>query len=218
MGLIKLGKLLIQVAIVVAVAREFAFAQALQEIRIGSSAIGFISLGRTAEEWATVCPRDGNMFSSGMGNHIPIALGLAKVLPHRQVILLDTDGSVLMLLSALTTLGAYPAPNLKIFVFDNEAYEGTGGQPTDTSRTTDIAAIAVAAGVRGAATVQDMASFKSAAGEALATDGMTFTVVKVELAKGPSPRARLSHREGLSRFVRYVEATEKKTILHTEHT
>jgi thiamine pyrophosphate-dependent acetolactate synthase large subunit-like protein len=86
-----------------------------------------ISLGRTAEEWATVCPRDGNMFSSGMGNHIPIALGLAKVLPHRQIIVLDTDGSVLMLLSALTTLGAYPAPNLKIFVFDNEAYEGPVG-------------------------------------------------------------------------------------------
>lgn len=47
---------------------------------------------------------------------------------------------------------------------------------------------------------------------------MTFIVVKVELAKDPSPRARLSHREGLWRFVRYVEATEKKTILHKEHT
>ena len=87
-----------------------------------------ISLGRTAQEWAAVCPRDANMFSSGMGNHIPLALGLAKALPHRQIILLDTDGSVLMLLPALTTLGSFPAPNLKIFVFDNEAYEGTGGQ------------------------------------------------------------------------------------------
>jgi ABC-type nitrate/sulfonate/bicarbonate transport system substrate-binding protein len=42
--MIKLGKLLIQVVIVVAVARGFAFAQALQEVRIGSSAIGFSSL------------------------------------------------------------------------------------------------------------------------------------------------------------------------------
>jgi sulfopyruvate decarboxylase subunit beta len=177
-----------------------------------------VSLGRTAEEWASVCPRDGNMFSSGMGNHIPIALGLAKTLPHRQVILLDTDGSVLMLLSALTTLGAFPAPNLKTFVFDNEAYEGTGGQPTDTSRTTDIAAVATATGIRGAKTVRDLEGFKAAADDALAKDGMAFIVVKVELAKGPSPRARLSHREGLSRFVRYVEATENKAILHTEHT
>ena len=111
-----------------------------------------VTLGRTAQEWAEVCPRDGNMFNSGMGNHIPVALGLAEALPRRPIVLLDSDGSVLMLLSALTTLGSYPAPNLKVFVFDNEAYEGTGGQPTDTSRTTDIAAMAQAAGVRAAMT------------------------------------------------------------------
>src|SRR5207245_6839820 len=111
-----------------------------------------ITLGRTALEWAEVCPREGNLFNSGMGNHIPVALGLAKALPHRQIILLDTDGSVLMLLSALTTLGSYPAPNLKVFVFDNEAYEGTGGQTSDTARKGDIATIAKAAGGQGTTT------------------------------------------------------------------
>ena len=69
-----------------------------------------VSLGRTPQEWAELCPHDGNMFNSGMGNHIPVALGLAKALPHRQIILLDTDGSVLMLLSALTTLGRILRP------------------------------------------------------------------------------------------------------------
>ena len=176
-----------------------------------------VSLGRTPQEWAEVCPRDGNMFNSGMGNHIPVALGLAKALPHRQIILLDTDGSVLMLLSALTTLGSYPAPNLKVFVFDNEAYEGTGGQPTDTSRMADIAAIAQGAGVGGAITIKDLDSFKAAARSALTLEGMTFIVVKVELAKGPAPRKAVGHKEDLLRFVRYVEKTENVTILHAEH-
>ena len=176
-----------------------------------------VSLGRTPQEWAEVCPRDGNMFNSGMGNHIPVALGLAKALPHRQIILLDTDGSVLMLLSALTTLGSYPAPNLKVFVFDNEAYEGTGGQPTDTSRAADIAAIAQGAGVAGAITVKDVDSFKAAARSALTQEGMTFIVVKVELAKGPAPRKAVGHKEDLLRFVRYVEKSENVTILHAEH-
>src|SRR5215470_15223142 len=147
-----------------------------------------VTLGRTALEWAEVCPRDGNMFNSGMGNHIPVALGLAKALPHRQIILLDSDGSVLMLLPALTTLGSFPAPNLKVFVFDNQAYEGTGGQPTDTSRVTDIAAIARGAGVSGAQTVSDLDSFKTAARDSLTKDGMTFIVAKVELAEGRAPR------------------------------
>ena len=177
-----------------------------------------VTLGRTAQEWAEVCPRDGNMFNSGMGNHIPVALGLAKALPHRQIVLLDSDGSVLMLLSALTTLGSYPAPNLKVFVFDNEAYEGTGGQPTDTSRSTDIAAIAQAAGVRAAMTVTELDGFKAAARDALTHDGMSFVVAKVELSKGPAPRKDVGHKEGLLRFIRYVEATEKLAILHREHT
>ncbi|HUK39655.1 MAG TPA: thiamine pyrophosphate-dependent enzyme, partial [Candidatus Acidoferrales bacterium] len=125
-----------------------------------------VTLGRTALEWAEVCPREGNMFNSGMGNHIPVALGLAKALPKRQIILLDSDGSVLMLLPALTTLGSFPAPNLKVFVFDNEAYEGTGGQPSDTSRVADIAAMAQGAGVRGAITVRDLDAFKAAAQDA----------------------------------------------------
>jgi thiamine pyrophosphate-dependent acetolactate synthase large subunit-like protein len=177
-----------------------------------------VTLGRTAQEWAMVCPRDGNMFNSGMGNHIPVALGLAKALPHRQIVLLDSDGSVLMLLSALTTLGSYPAPNLKVFVFDNEAYEGTGGQPTDTSRTADIGAMAQAAGVREAMTVTELDSFKAAARDTLTHDGMSFVVAKVELSKGPAPRKDVGHKEGLLRFIRYVEATEKLSILHSEHT
>jgi thiamine pyrophosphate-dependent acetolactate synthase large subunit-like protein len=176
-----------------------------------------ITLGRTALEWAEVCPREGNMFNSGMGNHIPVALGLAKALPHRQIILLDSDGSILMLLPALTTLGSFTAPNLKVFVFDNEAYEGTGGQPSDTSRVADIAAIAQGAGVRQAVTVKDLDLFNAAAREALTKEGMTFIVAKIELAKGPAPRKDVGHKEGLLQFVRYVEKTENIPVLHREH-
>ncbi len=176
-----------------------------------------VSLGRTSDEWASVCPHDGTLFDSGMGHHIPLGLGLATALPHRQVIVLDTDGSVLMLLSSLTALGTRPARNLKIFVFDNEAYEGTGGQPSATAGIADIGAIAQGAGVRGAKTVRDLESFKAAAREALTTDGLAFIVAKVEMAKGPGPRRVVGHREGLIRFVRYVEATEKITIFHTQH-
>ena len=131
-------------------------------------------------------------------------------------IVLDTDGSVLMLLSALTTLALYPPPNLKIFVFDNEAYEGTGSQPTATAGLTDIAAIARGAGVRDAQTVSDLESFQKLARTALTTPGLAFIVAKVELSKVPGPRKRIPPREALTRFVRHVEATEKISIFNTE--
>jgi sulfopyruvate decarboxylase subunit beta len=175
-----------------------------------------LSLGRIAEEWADLCPRDANFFDSGMGHHIPVASGLAAALPHREIILLDTDGSVLMLLSALTTLGQYPPPNLKIFVFDNEAYEGTGSQPTATAGPTDIAAMARGAGVRDAQTASDLESFQKLARAALTTRGLAFIVAKVELSKVPAPRKRIPPREAFTRFVRYVEVTEKISIFNTE--
>lgn len=177
-----------------------------------------VSLGRTAEEWDTVCPRDGNLFAVGMGHHIPLGLGLATALPHRRVVVLDTDGSVLMLLSALTTLGIRPAKNLKIFVFDNEAYEGTGGQPSATAAVADLAGVAQVCGVQGAKTVQDLESFQVAAREALTTEGLTFNVAKVELSKGKGPQRKTGYKESLLRFVRYVETTENITILHGQHT
>ncbi len=176
-----------------------------------------VSLGRTAEEWAEISSHEGTMFDSGMGHHIPVALGLAKALPHRQVIVFDTDGSVLMLLSALPTLGAYPASNLKVFVFDNEAYEGTGSQPSATSKGTDIAAMARGAGITAAMTVSDSESFKAAAESALTTAGLAFIVAKIELSKGRRRQKPFGHKESLIRFVRYVERTENKTIFHTEH-
>lgn len=177
-----------------------------------------VSLGRTADEWNAVCPRDGNLFAVGMGHHIPLGLGLATALPHRRVVVLDTDGSVLMLLSALTALGIRPAKNLKIFVFDNEAYEGTGGQPSATAAVADIAAVAQVCGVQGAKTVQDLESFQVVAREALTTEGLTFIVAKVELAKGKGPQRRTGYKESLIRFVRYVETTENISILHGQHT
>ena len=176
-----------------------------------------LSLGRTADEWEALCPRDGNMFDSGMGHHIPLALGLAIALPHRQVIVLDTDGSVLMLLSALTALGIQPAKNLKVFVFDNEAYEGTGGQPSATAGSADISAIARGAGVTGAKTVRDLGSFQAAAEEALTTEGMAFIVAKVGMTTAPVPSKEVGNREALIRFVRYVEKTENIKIFHTKH-
>jgi thiamine pyrophosphate-dependent acetolactate synthase large subunit-like protein len=177
-----------------------------------------VSLGRTADEWDSVCHRDGNLFAVGMGHHIPLGLGLASVLPHRRVIVLDTDGSVLMLLSALPALGVRPAKNLKIFVFDNEAYEGTGGQPSATAEVVDIAAAAQVCGVKGAETVHDLESFEVAVRECLTKEGLTFLVAKVELAKGKGPQRRTGYKESLLRFVRYVETTENIAILHEQHT
>ena len=68
--------------------------------------------------------------------------GLARARPDRTVVSLDGDGSLLMNLGTLATIGDCAPPNLVVFVLDNGLYGTTGGQPTPTSRGADLEAAA----------------------------------------------------------------------------
>jgi sulfopyruvate decarboxylase subunit beta len=120
-----------------------------------------------------------------MGLASSIGLGLALNLPDEAVVVLDGDGSVLMNLGGLTTLGRYRPRNLVHVVFDNESLLSVGGFPTATSTGSDLAGIAAAAGVPRTATVRTVDEFVRAFREAVAARELTTIVAKVE-AVGPS--------------------------------
>lgn len=171
------------------------------------------ALGGTSEEWHQVRPSDANFFNSAMGSNIPLALGLAVALPHRRVILLDTDGSVLMTLGALCTLGALSPANLRVFLLDNAAYLATGGQPTATAGQTDLAAIARGAGIDMAVTIRNGGELETYSQRALVDDGFSFAVIKIENVSAPRTTRGEDHLENKYRFVRYIESSEGVRIL-----
>ena len=53
------------------------------------------TLGWVAGEWFALRPSESNLYQINMGMCTPLCLGLALVLPHRRVIALESDGSVL---------------------------------------------------------------------------------------------------------------------------
>ena len=65
-----------------------------------------------------------------------MALGIALAKPDTKVILFDGDGSLLMNLGSLVTIGNKAPKNLVHFVMDNGVYATTGGQPGRCSSTT----------------------------------------------------------------------------------
>ena len=67
------------------------------------------------------------MHGGGFGR---FSLALRK----RRVFALDGDGSLLLNLVALGDVAYHKPANLRIVVFDNEAYETPGGMPTATAR------------------------------------------------------------------------------------
>jgi thiamine pyrophosphate-dependent acetolactate synthase large subunit-like protein len=165
--------------------------------------------------WGQLSKHEGNLLLGSMGNALGVGMGMALGLSHRQVIVIESDGSVLLSLFNLPTLGTLHPDNLKVFVFDNEAYSGSRiSRPTATAAKTDIAAIARDSGIERAVTVRDLDAFNREMSSALKGPGLGFVVAKVEetFEHRNAERSDIDLMENKYRFCRYVERTEGKPI------
>ena len=138
------------------------------------------NLGPTSDELWHAGHRDRNFYTYGnMGLCSSIALGMALA-TEEQVISLDGDGSLLMNLGALASIGRERPKNLIVVVWDNEEWGQTGHQTSHTGAGTDLERVAQSCGISAAATVSDLEDFEAALSEALATDGPHLIVAKIE--------------------------------------
>ena len=173
-----------------------------------------VCTGWGAREWWAVRPSDGNLKTRTLGLVSSIAAGLALALPQRKVLALDGDGAFLMNLCGLPTIALQNPGNLIHLLFDNEVYEASGGTAT-ASRNTDAVAIAKGAGYQQALWVQSAAEFRAEFVNAWKRNELTLIAVKVEPGQPQGlPPLRLDEIENKYRFIRYLEATERKGILN----
>ena len=148
-------------------------------------------LGNVANDIYAAGDRALNFYSRGaMGTAASIALGLARTRPNDRVICVEGDGSLLMNLSALATIGRYAPPNLICIVWDNEAFQITGGQPTHTASGVDLAAVARGCGIASSSVVSSLGELTGTLTEVLNAPGPHVVVAKVDrtLADGSFPR------------------------------
>ena len=176
-------------------------------------------IGAVSFEWAHLTgehPRTAHL--GQMGDVIGLAVGLALALPHRKVVCLDGDGSVLMELGQLVVLGQEAPDNLAVFVVDNACYESIGWgpkgpRPTATAGTADLAGLARAAGVPHVATVSTLEELDREIEAAFTQPGCRFVDVRTEQGHARVPPRQTDGFEDKYRFVRYVERTEGIRIL-----
>lgn len=101
------------------------------------------NLGSNTSALMSYGPRDADFYLwGGMGLTHSIGLGLALACPDRQVVALDGDGSLVMGMAGLATIGALAPSNLLHVVLDNASWGNTGGQPTHTAWKTSLAQVA----------------------------------------------------------------------------
>ena len=162
-------------------------------------------MGAVSAELQSIGHRPNHFYlQHAMGLASSMGLGIALSRPELRVVVLDGDGSLLMNLGGLTTLARYRPPNLLHVVFDNESLLSVGGFPTATATGSDLAGIALAAGVPRATTVREIGAFVAEFDAALAAERLTTLVAKVE-AKGPAAFVTdLPMLENRFQFARYL--------------
>jgi sulfopyruvate decarboxylase subunit beta len=172
------------------------------------------ALAGTTNECFRRLHRPANLYLVGMGMVTPVSFGLAKALPARRIIALDTDGSLLLSPSILPVVATYKPQNLCILVFDNgHLYGSRGGPASQTAHGTDLALMAKGAGIADTATIHSLDEFAAAFSRFRNQHGPSLVVCKVEpiYIRGEGPD--FNGQENKFRLVRLIEETEGIKIL-----
>ena len=172
-----------------------------------------VSAGWAAREWQALRSGDGNFRPRTLGLASSIALGMALGLPHRKVIVIDGDGAFLMNLCGLPTIAWQNPPNLIHLLFDNQCYEASGATATATVMGTDAVALVKGAGYKHACWVKSPKGFREEFLKAWKRNKISFIAARVEQGQPVLPPIRVDELENKYRFIRHIEATEKKGIL-----
>ena len=139
------------------------------------------SLGHPAYDLYAAGDRASNFYTWGsMGLASSIGLGLAMARPDLRVFVLDGDGSLLMNLGSLATIGWTRPANLVVVVWDNQEYGTTGGQETATAHGADLDAAARALGTALTLTVRTAQEFDDAITRARRERGPCVIIAKVD--------------------------------------
>ncbi|MCH7626676.1 MAG: sulfopyruvate decarboxylase subunit beta [Chloroflexi bacterium] len=158
------------------------------------------NLGPTTDELWHAGQRDRNFYTYGsMGLCSSIALGMALSCEER-VVSLDGDGSLLMNMGTIATIGREKPANLLVVVWDNEQWAQTGFQASHTAFNTDLEEVAQGCGIVKTATVWDEEELATVFAQALEEDGPWFIVAKIQEEDEYMPVSPVEPEMTLHRF------------------
>ncbi len=139
-----------------------------------------VAVYKAAQEWIHISPSALNYtFVGAMGQGSSHALGIALGRPDRRVILLDGDGSLLMNLGSLVTIGHAAPKNLLHCVCENGTYETNGAVPIPGAGRISFTGMAREAGYPKTYAFDDLADWERELPRLLREDGPVLVDLKI---------------------------------------
>ncbi len=115
----------------------------------------------------------------GMGHASSLALAIALEKPQSRVFCFDGDGACLMHMGALPIIATQSPTNLKHIIFNNEAHDSVGGQPTSV-QSTCFQSLALSCGYKQAWSVDNELDLIEILPEFIQAEDTAFLEIKVK--------------------------------------
>jgi sulfopyruvate decarboxylase subunit beta len=155
--------------------------EALKEIAKHRKDAVVVAVYSSGFEWMEICPHPLNYFAVGaMGQAATNGLGFAIGLPHKQVMVIDGDGSLLMNLGTLVTIAGVGPNNLTHFVGENGCYEANGEHPLPGRDKVSFAGFARSAGYKTVMEFDDIETLRRELPNFLNAAGPRFATLRIK--------------------------------------
>jgi len=139
-----------------------------------------------------------------MGCAQSIALGITLNKKNKKVFVFDGDGSVLMQMGALATIGYYSPENFYHIIFDNQAHDSTGGQLTCSSAIC-FDRVAQACNYKFVKIINDVKSIENSIIELKGKKGPSMLIIKVRRgSRKDLGRPTITPKEHKEKFMQYL--------------
>ena len=160
----------------------------------------------TGYDWAQVSgSRELDMHLAGaMGKASSFGLGVALAKPNVKVWVFDGDGSLLMNLGSLVTIAQAAPKNFLHVVYENDAYDTTGGQAIPGVGLFDFVSIAKGCGYPNAFVFENLEDLQNRVKEVLDLPGPTLLVLKVPSGPARGPAGNPLTAESFARLRRIL--------------
>lgn len=124
----------------------------------------------------------------GMGHTMSVALGYS-FLSKKKIVCIDGDGSLLMHLGGIKTIGSFAKNNLKYVLLNNNSHDSVGGQST-YSKNIDFNYLSKSLGFKRYYLIKDKSGLKKKIKSFISDNKLSFMEVKVsgsQIKKLPRP-------------------------------
>jgi len=177
---------------------------------ISDSSIIISTTGKTSREIFEIreknnLPHNRDFLTVGsMGHCSSIALGIAISKPNKKVICIDGDGSLIMHMGSLSTIGKVSPQNFYHILINNYAHESVGGQAT-SAKIIEMSDLAMSNGYKHTFSIQSANKLRSQIKKYITCQGPAFMEIKTQIgSRSNLGRPTISSIDNKKLFIDYL--------------